>query len=87
MDESTLEEELSDEIGLVTYGYGLYVDGELIGATPYEGALEELQRRLKYGVSSENTISCDFREEVEVKEGYYPHGEDHEPGVSGGAPL
>ena len=72
VDESTLEEELSDEIGLVTYGYGLYVDGELIGATPYEGALEELQQQLKYGVSSENTISCDFREEVEVKEGYYP---------------
>ena len=72
VDESTLEEELSDEIGLVTYGYGLYVDGELIGATPYEGALEELQQQLKYGVSSENTISCDFREKVEVREGYYP---------------
>ena len=72
VDENTLEEELSDEIGLVTYGYGLYVDGELIGATPYEGALEELQQQLKYGVSSENTISCDFREEVEVKAGYYP---------------
>ena len=72
VDESTLEEELSDEIGLVTFGYGLYVDDELIGATPYEGALEELQQQLKYGVSSENTISCDFREEVEVKEGYYP---------------
>ena len=34
VDESTLEEELSDEIGLVTFGYGLYVDDELIGATP-----------------------------------------------------
>ena len=72
VDESTLEEELSDEIGLVTYGYGLYVDDELIGATPYEGALEELQQQLKYGVSSESTISCDFREKVEVKAGYYP---------------
>ena len=72
VDESTLEEELSDEIGLVTFGYGLYVDDELIGATPYEGALEELQQQLKYGVSSENTISCDFREKVEVREGYYP---------------
>ena len=72
VDESTLEEELSDEIGLVTYGYGLYVDDELIGTTPYEGALEELQQQLKYGVSSESTISCDFREKVEVKAGYYP---------------
>ena len=72
VDGDTLEEELSEEIGLVTYGYGLYVDDELIGATPYEGALEELQQQLKYGVSSENTISCDFREKVEVREGYYP---------------
>ena len=42
VDESALEAELSNEIGLVTYAYALYVDGELVGATPYEGALEEL---------------------------------------------
>ena len=38
-DQETFEEELSEEIGLVTSAYCLYVDGELIGATPYEGAL------------------------------------------------
>ena len=39
VDEATLEEDLSQEIGLVTMAYSLYVDGELVGATPYEGAL------------------------------------------------
>ena len=72
VDSETFEEELSDSIGLVTYGYTLYVDGERIGATPYKGALEELLQQLKDGVSDENTISCGFRETVEVKEGYVP---------------
>lgn len=66
------EEELSDDIGLVTYGYGLYVDGELIGATPYQGALEELLQQLKAGITDKNTISCDFQEHVEIKAGYVP---------------
>lgn len=72
VDTSTLEEDLSDEIGLVTYGYSLYVDGELIGATPYQGALEELLQQLKNGVTDENTISCDFAEDVQIKAGYVP---------------
>lgn len=67
-----LEENLSDEIGLVTYGYALYVNGEMIGATPYQGALEELLQQLKNGVSDENTISCDFAEDVSVKAEYVP---------------
>ncbi|MCI2057193.1 MAG: peptidoglycan DD-metalloendopeptidase family protein [Oscillibacter sp.] len=72
VDGDTFEEELSADIGLVTYGYGLYVDGELIGATPYEGALEELLEQLKEGVTDENTTSCDFQENVEVKGEYLP---------------
>lgn len=67
-----LEEDLSKEIGLVTYGYSLYVDGELIGATPYEGALNELLKQLKDGIRDKNTISCEFAEDVEIKSGYVP---------------
>ena len=70
VDSEELEEGLSEEIGLVTYGYSLYVDGELIGATPYEGALDELLKQLKDGISDENTISCEFEETVEIKPGY-----------------
>lgn len=72
VDSEELEEGLSEEIGLVTYGYSLYVDGELIGATPYEGALDELLKQLKDGISDENTISCEFEETVEIKPGYVP---------------
>ena len=72
VDADALEEDLSEEIGLVTYGYSLYVDGELIGATPYEGALDELLKQLKDGISDENTISCEFAETVEIKPGYIP---------------
>lgn len=70
VDSEILEEELSENIGLVTYGYSLYVDGVLLGATPYEGALEELLQQLKDGVSGENTISCDFQEDVEIRAEY-----------------
>lgn len=72
VDENTFEEDLSDQIGLVTYAYALYVDGEMIGATPYQGALEELLKQLKDGISDENTISCDFQENVEIKAEYVP---------------
>ncbi|MEG1683243.1 MAG: peptidoglycan DD-metalloendopeptidase family protein [Oscillospiraceae bacterium] len=72
VDEQTIEAELSDEIGLVTYGYALYVNGELIGATPYEGALEELLEQLKSDCVNENTISCDFNEETEIRAEYVP---------------
>ncbi|MFR0769194.1 MAG: hypothetical protein ACLSHO_06055 [Dysosmobacter sp.] len=36
-------------IGLVTSAYCLYVNGDRIGATPYEGALEELLVQLQEG--------------------------------------
>ena len=71
-DQETFEEELSEEIGLVTSAYCLYVDGELIGATPYEGALEELLEQLQKAVTNEDTISCSFAEKVEIKQEYVP---------------
>ena len=45
-------------------------DGERIGATPYEGAREELLEQLKAAATNEDTISCEFKENVEVKEEY-----------------
>ena len=72
VDETTLEEDLSQEIGLVTLAYSLYVDGELIGATPYEGALDELLSQLQSTTADENTISCEFAEDVEIKHEYVP---------------
>ena len=72
VDEATLQEDLSEEIGLVTPAYCLYVDGEYIGATPYEGALEELLVKLKEDATTEETISCEFAEDVEIKQEYVP---------------
>ena len=69
-DSAVLQQGLSDSVGLVTYGYSLYVGGELIGATPYEGALEELIQQLINAVSTENTVSCTFQEDVQIVEGY-----------------
>ena len=46
------------------------MDGERIGATPYEGALEELLEQLQQAATTEETISCSFKEEVEIKQEY-----------------
>lgn len=69
-DEAVLEEELSESIDQITYGYSLYVGGEFIGATPYEGALEELIQQLINAASTENTVSCTFEQEIDIVEGY-----------------
>lgn len=69
----TFEESLSAEIGKVTYGYALYIDGEMVGATPYKGALEELLQQLKDDVTDKNTLSCEFHENVEIKAEYVPN--------------
>ena len=66
----TLEDRLSDQIGLVEYGYALYVDGELVAATTFPGALEELLEQLKMGYRTESTVECDFVEKVEIREGF-----------------
>jgi len=71
-DQATFEADLSQEIGLVTSAYSLYVDGELIGSTPYEGALEELLEQLQKAVTNEDTISCSFAEDVEIRQEYVP---------------
>jgi len=71
-DAEALEEELSEDIGLVTYGYSLFVDGSFIGATPYEGALQELLDQMHSGVRNEDTIYSDFQEDVDIQAGYVP---------------
>ena len=71
-DVKALERELNDEIGLVTYGYTLYIDGESVGATEYQGALEALLEQLQQASVSKDTLSVDFVEDVKVVEGYIP---------------
>lgn len=75
VDGDAFEESLSEEIGLVTSAYCLYVDGERIGATPYEGALEELLEQLQDAATNEDTISCGFAENVEIKQEFVPSEE------------
>lgn len=67
-----LEEELSEEVGLVTRGYSLYIDDELIGSTEYEGALDGLLDQLKESYISEDTLTVDFVQDVRITEGYVP---------------
>ena len=67
-----LEKELTDEVGLVTYGYSLYIDDELIGSTEYEGALEALLDQVRQSGMSPDTLSVDFVEDVRISEGYVP---------------
>lgn len=70
-DGTELQEELTDQVGLVTYGYALYIDNTFIGATEYPGALEELLEQLKELYTSEDTLSIDFVEDVQIYEGYF----------------
>jgi len=71
-DAKSLERALNEKIGLVTYGYSLYIDGELIGSTEYAGALEALLEQVQHSDVSADTLSADFVENVEVVEGYLP---------------
>ena len=68
VDESELEEALSDSLRMVEHGYALYVDGEMVGATQTEGALEELLEQVAAPYRNENTVSIDFVEDIEIKE-------------------
>jgi murein DD-endopeptidase MepM/ murein hydrolase activator NlpD len=70
VDPEVLSDQLSDQLGLVVNAYCLYVDGVYIGATPYEGALEQLLEQLTLSASDENTISCTFEEEIEIRQQY-----------------
>ena len=69
-DSAALEENLSDQLGLVEYGYALYVDGELIAATTFPGALEEMLEQMQVGYRTPNTVECGFVENVEIIEEY-----------------
>uniref|UniRef100_UPI00258F6603 FeoB small GTPase domain-containing protein n=1 Tax=uncultured Desulfovibrio sp. TaxID=167968 RepID=UPI00258F6603 len=75
VDSETYAEDLSSEIGLVTPAYSLYINGERLGATTYEGALDELLAQLQAAATNENTISCSFAEDVEIKYEYVPTSE------------
>jgi len=67
-----LKKLLTDEVGLVTYGYSLYIDDELVGSTQYEGALEALIGQIKQIGVSDDTLSVDFVENVRIVPGYVP---------------
>ena len=66
--EEELEEALSSTLRVVEHGYALYIDGDFIGATQTEGAFEALLDQVKTPYRSENTVSADFLERVEVRE-------------------
>lgn len=65
-----LAENLSEELGMVEYGYTLVIDGEAIAATTYAGALEELLDQLTRSYVTADTVECYFKENVEIREGY-----------------
>ena len=71
-DKAELEQDLADEIGLITYGYSLYINDELLGSTEYEGALDDLLEQLKQLYVSPDTLSVDFVEDVRIARGYVP---------------
>ena len=71
-DKAELEQDLADEVGLVTYGYSLYINDELLGSTEYEGALDDLLEQLKQLYVSPDTLSVDFVEDVRIAKGYVP---------------
>lgn len=72
VDRAELEADLSEEVGLVTRGYSLYINDELVGSTEYAGALEGLLDQLKESYISEDTLTVDFVENVRIAEGYVP---------------
>jgi len=69
-DQDLLEAELTEQIGLVDYGYVLYVNEEPVAATKFSGALEELLEQLKVGYITDNTVTCSFQEKVEIRQDY-----------------
>ena len=72
-DYEELEKKLTDEVGLVTYGYSLYIDGDLIGSTPYKGALQALLDQIKASNTTPDTLGePEFIEDVTYTEGYVP---------------
>ena len=68
VDEAELEEALSDSLRMVEHGYALYVNGEMVGATQTQGALEELLEQVAALFRNENTVSIDYVEDIEIRE-------------------
>ena len=67
-DSEALEAALSSQLEVVEHGYALYVNGQFVGATQTEGALEDLLDQVAAPYRNENTVSISFVEEVEVVE-------------------
>ena len=63
-DAGELEKALEDELNMVAHGYALYVNGEMVGATQTQGALEELLEQVAAPYRNENTVSIDYVEAV-----------------------
>lgn len=68
VDESELEEALSQSLRVMEHGYSLYVGGQLLGSTQIQGAYEELLNQAAADYINENTLSIDFVEGVEIRE-------------------
>ena len=68
VEESDLEEALSESVRVVEHGYALFIGGELLGATQTRGAFEELLEQVAINYRNENTISIDFVEGVDILE-------------------
>jgi len=65
-----LQQRLTDAVGIIDYGYVLYVNDEPVAATHFPGALEELLEQMKIGYVSRSTVESYFVENVEVREEY-----------------
>ena len=63
-----LEAALSAQLGVIEHGYALYVDGQFVGATQTEGALEGLLDQVAAPYRNENTVSITFAENVKIIE-------------------
>ena len=74
-------ENLTDQIGDVTYGYTLYVDGEAVAATTYAGAIDQLLEQMKAGYITENTVDCSFVETRGDQGGLCGQLPDLQPGL------
>ena len=53
-----LAENLSEELGVVDYGYTIVIDGEPIAATTFAGALEELLDQMTRSYVTADTVEC-----------------------------
>lgn len=67
-DSQSLKDALNAQLDVVEHGYALYVDGQFVGATQTEGALEELLDQVAAPYRNENTVSITFAENVKIME-------------------